>query len=49
MLPVMRYRSTEKTMKTQKPNIDADTEHAKRNEMRVRAQEAVIIAEEIDE
>ena len=29
--------------------IDADAEQAKRNEIRVKAQEAVIIAEEIEE
>ena len=34
----MRDRSTEKTMKTQKPIIDADTEQARGNEMRARAQ-----------
>ena len=45
----MRDRSTEKTMKRQNPIIDADTEQAKRNEMRVRAQPEIIIAEEIDE
>ena len=45
----MRDRSTEKTMKTQKPIIDADTEQAKRNETRVRAQPEIIIAEEIEE
>ena len=49
MLPVMRDRSTEKTMITQKPIIDADTEQATRNEMRARAQPDIIIAEEIDE
>ena len=43
----MRDRSTEKPMKTQKPIIDADTEQAKRNEMRVRAQPEIIIAEEV--
>ena len=45
----MRDRSTEKTMITQKPIIDADTEQATRNEMRARAQADIIIAEEIDE
>ena len=49
MLPVMRDRSTEKTMKTQKPIIDADTEQATRNETRVRAQPEIIIAEETEE
>ena len=47
---VMRaVRITEKTMKTQKPIIDADTEQATRHETRVRAQPEIIIAEEIDE
>ena len=45
----MRDRSTEKTMITQKPIIDTDAEQAKRNEIRARAQEAVIIAEEVEE
>ena len=49
MFQVMRDRSTEKTMKTQKPIIDADTEQATRNETRVRAQPEIIIAEEIEE
>ena len=49
MLQIMRDRSTEKTMKTQKPIIDADTEQATRNETRVRAQPEIIIAEEIEE
>ena len=49
MLPVMRDRSTEKTMKTQKPIIDADTEQATRNETQVRAQPEIIIAEETEE
>lgn len=46
MLPVMRDRSTEKTMKTQNPIIDADTEQIIRNEIRPIPQPDIIIAME---